>query len=153
MWEGGACRRARVSAEVACAAHRRRSVSAMSGPPVAASPLHTRLRRALPQALKARDQAAAAALRSALAAIDNAQAVEAPPPPCTGGVVAGAVAGLGAGDAPRRQLSEGDIAAVVRAEVADRRAAAADYGRAGHVEAAARLTAEADVLAAHLADT
>jgi uncharacterized protein YqeY len=129
-----------------------RSVPAMPGPPDAASPLHTRLRRALPPALKARDQAAVAALRSALAAIDNAQAVEAPPAPRSGGVVAGAVTGLGAGDAPRRQLSEDDIVAIVRAEVADRRTAFADYERAGQLDAAARLAAEADVLAAHLAD-
>jgi uncharacterized protein YqeY len=124
----------------------------MSGPPDAASLLHTRLRRALPPALKARDQAAVAALRSALAAIDNAQAVEAPPAPRSGGVVAGAVTGLAAGDVPRRRLSESDIAAIVRAEVADRRVAATDYERAGQVDAAARLTAEADVLAAYLAD-
>jgi uncharacterized protein YqeY len=78
--------------------------------------------------------------------------VEAPAAPRSGGVVAGAVTGLGAGDAPRRELFEADIVAVVRAEVADRRAAAADYERAGQVDAAARLTAEADVLAAHLAD-
>jgi uncharacterized protein len=125
----------------------------MSGTPDAASPLRTRLRGALPPALKARDQAAVAALRSALAAIDNAQAVEAPPAPRTGGVIAGAVTGLGAGEAPRRELFEGDIAAIVRAEVADRRAAAADYESGGQVDAAARLTAEADVLAAHLATT
>lgn len=125
----------------------------MSGPPEATSPLHTRLSRALPSALKARDQVAVAALRSALAAIDNAQAVEAPPAPrSSGGVVAAAVTGLGAGDVPRRHLSESDIAAIVRAEVADRRVAAADYERAGQVDAVARLTAEADVLAAHLAD-
>jgi uncharacterized protein len=124
----------------------------MSGPPDAASPLYTRLRRALPPALKARDQAAVTALRSALAAIDNAQAIEAPPPPRSGGVVAGAVTGLGAGDAPRRQLSEGDIAAIVRAEIADRRMAFADYERAGQLDAAARLAVEADVLAAHLTD-
>jgi uncharacterized protein len=125
----------------------------MSGTPDAASPLRIRLRRALPPALKARDQAAVAALRSALAAIDNAQAVEAPPAPLTGGVIAGAVTGLGAGEAQRRELSEGDIAAIVRAEVADRRAAAADYESGGQVDAAARLTAEADVLAAYLAAT
>lgn len=123
----------------------------MSGPPDAASPLHARLRRALPPALKARDRAAAAALRSALAAIDNAQAVEVSPAPRSGGVIAGALTGLGAGDAPRRELSEDDVAAIVRAEVADRRAAAADYERAGRLDAAARLTAEADALTAHLA--
>jgi hypothetical protein len=124
----------------------------MSGPSDAASPLHSRLRAALPPAMKARDQAAVSALRSAMAAIDNAQAVEALPAPRSGGAIAGAATGLGAGDAPRQELSEGAIAAVVRAEVADRRAAAADYERAGQVGAAARLTAEADVLAAHLAD-
>jgi uncharacterized protein len=123
----------------------------MSGPD-AASPLHASLRRALSPALKARDRAAVAALRSALAAIDNAHAVEAEAAPRSGGVIAGAVAGLGAGDAPRRELSEDDIAAIVRAEVADRRAASTDYERAGQVDAAARLAAEADVLAAHLSD-
>lgn len=124
----------------------------MAEPPDAGPALSARLRRALPVALKARDQAAVAALRSALAAIDNAHAVEAPPAPRTGGVVAGAVSGLGAGDVPRRQLSDDDIAAIVRAEVADRRTAAEDYERAGQLDAAARLTAEAYVLAAHLVE-
>jgi uncharacterized protein YqeY len=61
------------------------------------------------------------------------------------------VTGLGAGEAPRRVLSPAEIAAIVRSEVADRRAAAEDYERAGRVDVAARLKAEADVLAAHLA--
>lgn len=125
----------------------------MSGSPDATSPLHARLRRALPPALKARDRAAVAALRSALAAIDNAQAVTAPPVPRAGGVVAGAVRGLGAGDVPRRGLSTDEVAAIVRSEVDDRRAAAADFERSGRVEAAGRLIAEADVLAVHLTDT
>jgi len=115
------------------------------------SPLYARLREALSPALKARDRVAVAALRSALAAVDNAQAVDAPPAPRSGGVVAGAVTGLGAGEAPRRELSEGEIVAIVRAEVDDRREAAADYERAGKTDAAGRLTAEADVLAALLA--
>lgn len=122
----------------------------MTGPSDAASPLYTSLRRALPTALKARDQVAVAALRSAVAAIDNAQAVEGPSVPSSGGPIAGAVTGLGAGEAPRRELSEDDIAAIVSAELADRRRAAGDYERAGQVDAAARLRAEADVLAAHL---
>jgi uncharacterized protein len=41
--------------------------------------LRGRLRGALPAAMKARDAAAVAALRSALAAIDNAEAVEPAP--------------------------------------------------------------------------
>ena len=123
----------------------------MTGASDAASPLYTRLRRALPAAMKARDRAAVAALRSAVAAIDNAQAAEGPAVPRSGGVIAGAVSGLGAGDAPRRELSDADVAAIVSTEIADRRIAAADYERAGQVDAAAGLTAEADVLAAHLA--
>jgi uncharacterized protein YqeY len=128
-------------------------VQAVSTPAAdAVSSLDSRLRAALPTALKARDRVAVAALRSALAAIDNAQAVEAPPAPRSGGVVAGAVTGLGGGEAPRRELSPGDVVAIVRAEVVDRRAAAGEYERAGQGDAAARLTAEADVLAAHLAE-
>ena len=48
--------------------------------------IRTRLRRALPAAMKARDQTTVAALRSALAAIDNAEAVEVGPtsPPGSG---------------------------------------------------------------------
>ena len=125
----------------------------MSGSPDATSPLHARLRRALPPALKARDRVAVAALRSALAAIDNAHAVTAPPAPRTGGVVAGAVRGLGAGDVPRRGVSTDEVAAIVRSEIDDRRVAAADYERSGQVDAAARLIAEADVLAAYVTDT
>jgi uncharacterized protein YqeY len=43
-----------------------------------AETLRDRLSRALPAAIKARDRLAVTALRSALAAIDNAQAVDAP---------------------------------------------------------------------------
>jgi uncharacterized protein len=49
-----------------------------------AEDIRTRLRRALPAAMKARDRTTVAALRSALAAIDNAEAVEVnTPPPAT----------------------------------------------------------------------
>jgi uncharacterized protein YqeY len=117
----------------------------------AAEPLRTRLRRALPVALKARDAAAVAALRSTLGALDNAEAVAAPAAPTTGGVIAGARVGIGAGEADRRTLSEEEVAAIVGTEVAERVEAADDYRRAGHPDRAARLTAEADVLRAHLA--
>jgi hypothetical protein len=39
---------------------------------------------------------------------------------------------------------------IVRVEVVDRRAAARDYERAGHLDHAERLRNEADVLSAHL---
>jgi uncharacterized protein len=103
--------------------------------------------------MKARDSATVAALRSALAAIDNAEAIEVrPASTAAGSVIAGAVTGLGAGEAERRDLSEHQIVDIVRGEIADRRSAAADYERAGRPDHAARLTAEADALAAHLAD-
>jgi uncharacterized protein len=43
------------------------------------------------------------------------------------------------------------VSAIVRAEVAERQAAARDYERAGHADRAGRLRREADILAAALA--
>jgi uncharacterized protein YqeY len=106
------------------------------------------LRRALTTALKARDAVAVSALRSALAAIENAGAVDpvqAPPP--GSGPIAGAVDGLGAAEVERRPV---DVGAVVAAEVEQRRAAAREYTALGRPDRAERLRAEADVLAAHL---
>jgi uncharacterized protein len=116
--------------------------------------LRGRLRGALPAAMKARDGAAVAALRSALAAIDNAEAV-APAPggsPAAAGHpdLAGTVAGLGAAEVERRHLQEAEVEQIVQAEVADRRAAADAYERAGQAERAGRLRAEAEVLSSHL---
>jgi uncharacterized protein YqeY len=121
-----------------------------------ANDLRARLRRALPPAIKARDQTAVAALRSALAAIDNAEAVEAgnPPPPAPrpAPAVAGAVVGLGAGEVERRRLTAADTEAIVRREVSERRTAARAYQEAGRPEQAERLRAEADLLGGHLGD-
>jgi uncharacterized protein len=108
-----------------------------------------RLQAALREALKARDKVAVPALRSALAAIDNAGAVPPGPAPAagTGGQhVAGAAAGLGAGEGERRRLSEGDVDEIVRAEIAERQAAARDYEQRGHADRADRLRREACVL-------
>ena len=66
------------------------------------------------------------------------------------GIVAAGMVGLGAGEAERRPLSEDQMADIIRTEIADRQAAAEEYERAGHLDQSARLTAEADVLAAHL---
>jgi uncharacterized protein len=112
-----------------------------------------RLQLALREARGARDTVATSALRSALAAIDNASAVPAAPAPAagTGGGTggphfAGTVAGLGAGEAERRRLTEAEAAQIVRAEVTGRQAAARDYDRTGHASQAGRLRAEAQVL-------
>ncbi|MBO0771199.1 MAG: hypothetical protein J2P35_07070 [Actinobacteria bacterium] len=116
--------------------------------------IRLRLAGELRKAVAARDLIAVSALRSALAAIDNAGAVPLSPGPAAGTSsphVAGAAAGLGAGEAERRRLSDSDAAEIVRAEAADRRAVAGDYDRSGHTERAWRLRREADVLEAALA--
>ncbi|HEY4464458.1 MAG TPA: hypothetical protein VGN41_17460 [Streptosporangiaceae bacterium] len=118
--------------------------------------VRARLGRALRDALKARDQVAASALRSALAAIANAEAVPpaASPPsgPTTNPYVAGAAAGVGGAEAERRVLSDAETGAIVQAEIAERHAAAAQYDEAGHADRAARLRREADVLTSVAAD-
>ncbi|WP_431969473.1 hypothetical protein [Nocardia sp. bgisy134] len=111
-------------------------------------PLRERLRVALPAAVKVRDRHVAAALRSALGAIDNAEAVE------IGGARAGAIeesaAGLGGAEVARRELSEADIEGIVRAEIAERLTAAASYDELGRVDRGDMLRAEADALTAVL---
>jgi uncharacterized protein len=117
------------------------------------STVRGRLRQALGEALKARDPTAASALRSGLGALDNASAVPAAlarPVPVRGASsphFAGATAGLGAGETARKVLTEDDAEAIVRAEVAERQAAAGDYDRAGQPERADRLRREAGILA------
>ncbi|MGH4007901.1 MAG: GatB/YqeY domain-containing protein [Pseudonocardiaceae bacterium] len=118
-----------------------------------AGTVRERLRTALPAAMKARDLVAIAALRSALGAIDNAEAVDAEraPQPNTGHArLAGTVSGLRAGEVERRRLSAAEMDDIVRADVADRHAAARDYERAGHRAHAERLRGEAAVLSSCL---
>ena len=108
-----------------------------------------RLGVALRQALRDRDVVAASALRSTLAAIGNAGAVPPDRVPAArpgGGPIAGALAGLGAGEAERRNLSGAEVAGIVRAEITERRVAAAEYQRSGHRGRAERLRREAQVL-------
>jgi uncharacterized protein YqeY len=106
-----------------------------------------RLRHALTAAMKARDTTAVSALRSALGAIDNAQAADASEAPAAqSGVIAGGVAGLGAGEVARRALSESEIEALLRDEITERQSEAADRARTGHHDRAAALLAEAAVL-------
>jgi len=105
------------------------------------------LRDALGGAMKDRDQIAVAAFRSALGVVDNAEAVDlAQAPIARPGTIAGGVVGLGAGEVPRRELSEEQLVARLRAEVADWEAAAADYQRHGRSDSAMRLYAEAEIL-------
>ena len=76
------------------------------------------LREVLLAARKDRDATRIAALRSALGAIDNAETpdevrIEA----ASSGKIAGSVAGLGAAEVPRRELSDKQIRDLLQAEV------------------------------------
>jgi uncharacterized protein len=117
--------------------------------------LTARLRQALAEALRARDPIAVSALRSALGAIGNAEAVEPGAAAAAGFAspagpgsphVAGAAAGVGAAEVARRTLAVADIEQIVRAEAAEREQAAHGYERSGHADRAGRLRREAQVL-------
>jgi uncharacterized protein YqeY len=113
--------------------------------------MRRRLRESLKVAMSARDSIATAALRSAMSALDNAEAVSrshAPAP--TGGIVGDVHLGVGAGEVARRNLSGEDVVEVVRAEIGERAAAATQYERLGRTEQASRLKAEATVLESFL---
>lgn len=79
------------------------------------SPLRTRLRTALLEARRARDAETVSTLRTALAALENAEAV---PTEATAGALEDAPLGVGAAEAARRVLSDDDERAVLDAEIA-----------------------------------
>jgi uncharacterized protein YqeY len=113
--------------------------------------LRRRLNDSLRAALKARNAAAMAALRSAIGAIDNAEAVQRPDDSAQqGGKVARSHLGVGVADVARRELSTDDVVEILRAEIADRTSVAADYERMGRDEQATSLRAEAAVLISFL---
>jgi uncharacterized protein YqeY len=110
------------------------------------------LRDALLAARKDRDAVRTAALRSALAAIDNAETpddatVDAP----SSGTIAGGVVGLGAAEVARRELSDAQIRELVHTEIDERLEAAGTIDTV-HAERAATLRAEAAVLTDLLGD-
>jgi uncharacterized protein YqeY len=111
------------------------------------------LRDDLTAALKARNRVAVTALRSVLAAIENAEAVTAARPLDTSAGnehVAGAATGLGAAEAERRHLADADLRSVVEEEMRERSAAAEGYEQIGRNDLAQRLRAEAEVLSRYL---
>jgi uncharacterized protein len=136
--------------------------------------LRERLRRALPAAMKARDRPAVTALRSALAAIDNAEAFDpdealaegrydvlepagwepADPDADDAGAghpgFAGTVAGVGATEVERRSLTPKQVEGIVRAEIETREVAATVLEGVGKHEHAERVRAEMKVLLSHV---
>jgi len=140
--------------------------------------IRARMRRGLFDAMKARDQQAVAALRSTLARIDNAEAVDpealdaeeedaelfdadelddeaadAGPAPSGGGrhpAVAGSVLGVGAAEVARRVLTPEGMAAIVRDDVEEQEAAADVLERVGRPDQAERLRTQAKLLTTYL---
>src|SRR5215217_4914882 len=131
--------------------------------PEATEDIRARMRRGLVDAMKARDQQAVAALRSTLARIDNAEAVDADAldaealdaePALYSGeghpAVAGSVLGVGAADVDRRVLTPEEMAAIVRDDVEEREIAAEVLVRVGRPDQAERLRAQAKLLTGYL---
>jgi uncharacterized protein len=113
------------------------------------------LRRHLSTAVREHDRPATSALRSAMAALDNAEAVQLSEgfQPEASQHVAGGVAGLGAAEMERRVLDAESQRAIVRAEIESRLTAATTYEQHGQSARAAELRLGADVLLAVLDST
>ena len=131
--------------------------------PEATEDIRVRMRRGLVDAMKARDQQAVAALRSMLARIDNAEAVDADAVDADGlddepalysgeghPAVAGSVLGVGAAEVDRRVLTPEEMAAIVRDDVEEREIAAEVLVRVGRPDQAERLRAQNKLLTTYL---
>jgi uncharacterized protein YqeY len=103
-----------------------------------------RMRRQLVQAMKDRDTSAATALRSAMAALANAEAV-----PVADGPYDPAEGPYG-GEAARRELTAADVRAVLDGLVVELDESAALYREHGKDEAAEDLVRQSAVLAAYV---
>lgn len=103
--------------------------------------LRRRMVVALARATKGKDHTTAIALRSTLAVLASAEAMQ-----------GRAHARGGASEPPRRELSELEVAGIVAAEAEHRERAAARYREAGDPRRASRMQAEAEVLRAFLDD-
>ncbi|MGH3253435.1 MAG: hypothetical protein ACRDOI_45450 [Trebonia sp.] len=114
--------------------------------------LRDALRRDLTSAMKARERDAVSALRSAIAAIDNAEAVPARDEnqASTSGHIVGAHLGVGAAEAARRDLSTSQQQAILRDQITDYTTEADRYESLGQQDAAARLRTQAHLLTAYL---
>ncbi|MEH3075401.1 MAG: GatB/YqeY domain-containing protein [Quadrisphaera sp.] len=115
--------------------------------------LPDRIRTDLREAMRSRDRVVVAALRSALAAVANAEAQPSPDGQGAMGMtstsehVAGSAIGVGATEVERKRLARDDVLAVLRREVEERRSAAQELRSAGRADRADEVDAEAEVLA------
>jgi hypothetical protein len=99
------------------------------------SPLRSRLRAALLDARRARDAETVSTIRTALSALENAEAV--PTHGTSGGALEDAPTGVGATEAARRVLSDADEVAVLDAEIASLHEAGRAYACSAPERAAA----------------
>ena len=125
----------------------------MNQPFQAAESLRSSLRDDLVTAMKARETDIVGALRSAIAAIDNAEAVAAPASTKVEAseTIAGATAGVGSTEFERRDLSITEVQMLLSDQMAECEAAAELYESHGQQDAASRLRREADALRKYLA--
>jgi uncharacterized protein YqeY len=100
--------------------------------------LYERLKADLPQRMKTRERAAVNVIRSLIAALDNAGAIELDPSlePSVGRT----------NDQPRRLLTDHEVHQIVQREAQEHRDAIAKYERLGLREEAARLSIELEVI-------
>lgn len=99
------------------------------------SPLRSRLRSALLDARRARDAETVSTIRTALSALENAEAV--PAHGQTDGALEEAPTGVGATEAARRVLSDADEVAVLDAEIVSLHEAGRAYACSAPERAAA----------------
>jgi len=104
--------------------------------------IQAHLRTALRTAMKSRDKAAVAGVRSAMAALANAEAIDVDPASATGAIEQSPV-GVGSTEAARRVLTDADVRSTLEVELTEREQAAGDYAARGDHERADRLRAEA----------
>ncbi|RIU00528.1 GatB/YqeY domain-containing protein [Mycobacteroides abscessus] len=113
--------------------------------------LRATMRADLCVAMKARNSRAISALRTAIAAIDNAESVDSTAEIAPASAhIAGATIGLGTAEVPRRSLSPAQVHAILRAQIDERSAEADRYETLGQIEAAEGLRGEAQIIAAYL---
>ena len=111
-----------------------------------------RLSADLKVALKERRTEVVSLLRTTMAAIDNAGAVDAAgeDPSLLGGAIAGARLGTGSTEIRRRELTGEEIQLILQSEIDERTAAADRYAALERSDIADRLRWEADLLASYV---
>lgn len=109
--------------------------------------VRNRMKTDLRQAMKERDMATVATLRTMLAALDNAEAV-----PVEVNASFQWMPGQHS-DVPRKALSEEEFLQILRKEAVGRRTAIATYEGLGRIEEAERLRAELSVFERYIGPT